>query len=413
VFYDFPTITNISDLLPAIEGDKSFIIADRGDHTVVNYVITGPETFPSMKVHGGSPKMRAQRKLMNALRRECRGIIFDKEGKVLRRPYHKFFNLNERDETQFADVDLSHPHVILEKLDGSMIVPYRVNGRVIWGTKMGDTEVASPVHDFVKKNPQYVEFFEFCEHLHCSPIFEWMSRKQRIVIDHPVDRLVLTAIRAITDGSYASHDAMQIYGSRYGIEVVQEFPVDGKTSIEEICEYVRTCQDTEGVVIRFDNGHMLKLKTDDYVRIHKAKDAILKERNVVDMIINEKLDDVMAMLPEEDREELEGYQSRFWKSFNERIEHTFAIVKAMQKEYATNKDYSLGDRKKYHMRFTVRCVFQFLERREMDDDSLRDAIFAYTLNGLVRVNLNNDTKFREMKQEAFPNVQFIQNRMMN
>jgi RNA ligase len=356
--------------------------------------------------------MCAERKLLAALRRECRGIVFDKEGNILRRPYHKFFNLNERDETQFSQVDLSKPHSILEKLDGSMIVPYRVNGRIVWGTKMGDTEVASPVHQFVADNPQYVEFFEACEIHNLSPIFEWMSRKQRIVIDHPVDRLVLTAIRNINTGQYLSYDEMKVYADVNGIEVVNEFPVEGK-SIEEICDYVRVQPDTEGVVIRFDDGHMLKLKTDDYVRIHKAKDAILKERNVVDLIINEKLDDVMAMLPEEDHIELEKYQTRLLAAMNKTVTDLDTLVHKMQMTFATNKEYALSSVKKTHGRFAQRCVFQFLERRELDDLSLWRAIYQFYIKGLVRVNLNNDTKFREMKQEAFPNVRFIQNQLMN
>jgi RNA ligase len=413
MFYEFPVIHTIHDVLPHIEGDKSFIVADRGDHTVLNYVINAPDTFPSIKVNGGSAKMRAERKLTATIRRECRGIIFDKDGNVLRRPYHKFFNLNERDETQFSQVDLAVGHVILEKLDGSMIIPYRINGRLIWGTKMGDTDVATPVHDFVENNQQYIDLFEECEKNDLSPIFEWMSRKQRIVIDHPVDRLVLTAVRNKTTGEYLTHRHMGMLGDQFNVEVVNEFPVTNSTTIEEICDYVRVQPDTEGVVIRFDNGHMLKLKTDDYVRIHKAKDAILKERNVVDMVINEKLDDVMAMLPEEDRVELAKYQTRLLDAMNRTVDELFDRVIAQQKIHANNKDYALSEDKKSHKRFTQRVIFQFLERREMDSVSLRSAVWNFYLKGLVRINLNNDTKFKEMKQEAFPNVRFIQNQMMN
>lgn len=412
--YKFPDISHINDILPHIEGDKSFLVCDRGDHTVINYVITGPETFPSMKVNGGSAKMRDERRHANAIRRECRGIIFDKEGRVLRRPYHKFFNLNERDETQFSEVDLSQPHAILEKLDGSMIIPYRVNGRVIWGTKMGDTDVAAPVHKFVEDHPEYLRLFNnLLTSYNCSPIFEWMSRKQRIVIDHPEDRLVLTAARELHYGVYMHMNTLRNVARDFNIEVVNEFPVTTGTSIEEICDYVRICRNTEGVVIRFDDGHMLKLKTDEYVRIHKAKDAILKERNVVDMIINENLDDVMAMLPDEDRDELEKYQSRLLTAMNKKINSLVEDVMACQKIFATNKDYALSKTKPIHDRFTQRCVFQFLDKRDLAKPVLWIQLYQYYINGLVRVNLNNDTKFREMKQIGFPNVRFIQNRMMN
>lgn len=403
MFFEFPVIRTIDDVVPFINDRKEILVADRGDHTVINYVVSTPDLFASPVEPGISSEERHKR----AVRHECRGLVFDKSGQIIRRPLHKFKNLNESWETQFSQVDLSVGHYILEKLDGSMICPFRLGSRIVFGTRMGDTDVATPVHDFVEDNQQYIDLFEECERCDLSPIFEWMSRKQRIVIDHPVDRLVLTAARNIKTGEYISYRHLAFLADKYGVEVVGEFPVDGKTTIEEICEYVRTCQDTEGVVIRFDNGHMLKLKTEVYLRIHKAKDAILKERNVVDMIINEKLDDVMAMLPEEDRVELEGYARRLIDAMNKKVYELYSIVQTMQKTFRSNKDYALSDIKKKHQRFTQRVVFQFLERWEMDNDSLFEAIRQFYIKGLVRVNLNNDTKFKEMKQIAFPNLSFV------
>src|SRR5690242_11836962 len=45
------------------------------------------------------------------LMRECRGICFDQEtGKVISRPFQKFFNVNEKEETQQDKLDLSQAH---------------------------------------------------------------------------------------------------------------------------------------------------------------------------------------------------------------------------------------------------------------------------------------------------------------
>lgn len=59
---------------------------------------------------------------------ECRGIIFcEKTGQVLARRFHKFFNVNEQDETQAELIDLARPHFILEKADGFVSpVPHTV-----------------------------------------------------------------------------------------------------------------------------------------------------------------------------------------------------------------------------------------------------------------------------------------------
>jgi len=95
-----------------------------------------------------------------AIRRECRGLIFDaKTGELLSRRFHKFFNINEKEESMLENMtDLSGGHIILEKLDGSMIgtiefvVSAIINsltigafiwrGEVIYGTKLGDSIVS-------------------------------------------------------------------------------------------------------------------------------------------------------------------------------------------------------------------------------------------------------------------------------
>ena len=126
--YEFPLIRNISDVLPAIAGRDEFVVAEKEGYTVINYNVMFADTFPD--VDSGRTTISGER-IQNfdaAIRRECRGIIFDTAtGEILRRPFHKFFNVNERDETQDHRVDLSRPHAILEKLDGSMIAPFIVN----------------------------------------------------------------------------------------------------------------------------------------------------------------------------------------------------------------------------------------------------------------------------------------------
>ncbi len=346
MFYEFPVINNISDVLPAIEGSSEFIVADRGDHITINYVVSTPDTFPPVFTAGGSAKMRATATRNKAIRRECRGMIFDKAtGDLLRRPYHKFFNLNQIAETQIDKVDLTVPHIILEKLDGSMIVPYRINGRVIWGTKMGDTDVCTPVEAFVKKHPKYVDAFKVAEANSLCMIFEWMSRVQRIVIDHPEDRLVLTAIRHLNSGEYVDYQTMIEFAAYHSLPVVDAFQVDDTSNMEAVMDYVRRQQGTEGCVIRYANGHMLKIKSEWYSAIHGAKDLITEEKNVVDLIVNERLDDIKALVLEEDRANLDRYERDFWDRV-ERYSFYLALgVGRNRKQFATRKDYALNKAK--------------------------------------------------------------------
>lgn len=84
----------------------------------------------------------------------------------------------------------------------SMITPIPVDGNIRWGTKMGVTDVALGAEEFVAKNPQYQELAKWCIQNKKTPIFEWVSRKQRIVIDYEEDNLILIAIRDNVTGEY-------------------------------------------------------------------------------------------------------------------------------------------------------------------------------------------------------------------
>ena len=88
--YKFPEIRTIDDVLPAIEGRKEFYVTDKGYYKVINYHVNLEDTFPEIDEQDPIP----------AVRRECRGIMFNTHsGRIIRRPFHKFFNLGERLET--------------------------------------------------------------------------------------------------------------------------------------------------------------------------------------------------------------------------------------------------------------------------------------------------------------------------
>ena len=195
--YEFPTIRHIDDVLPHIKDYDEFAVTEKDGYTVINYHVSKPETWNNPDTLGG------------AIRRECRGLIFCNEtGKILRRPLVKFFNLNEREETQYNKIDLTKPHIIQIKLDGSKISCWRKNGEILFGTKMGVTEISKQAEEFARNNTdrKYLELCHWCADNNLTPIFEWCSRKQKIVIDYPEDNLVLLAIRHMNTGEYIKYN---------------------------------------------------------------------------------------------------------------------------------------------------------------------------------------------------------------
>lgn len=329
--YDFPEINHLNDVLPHISGKDEFRVMQKDWYTVVNYAVAFEETF---QWNDADP-------VGSAVRRECRGLIFDTEtGNLISRPYHKFFNVGEREETAINKVNLYEPHVVLEKLDGSMIRPIPTKEGFRLATKAGITDVAMNAEVFIADKPHYSRFIGKCLLIKITPIFEWVSRKNRIVIDYPEDNLILTGMRYNDTGFYLDYDAMKNYATAWNISVVKA--VDGLAvqNIELFVKQVREWESEEGVVIRFDSGHMVKIKADDYVLRHRSKDAINQEKNVLQIILSDAVDDLVPLLTPEDAHRVQAFQNAFWMAVEDVGTEIYQTHRQIdngqdQKEFAT------------------------------------------------------------------------------
>jgi RNA ligase len=184
--------------------------------------------------------------------RECRGPTFAPDGRLISRPFHKFFNVGERAETQPDLVDLAAPHVILEQLDGSMIRPIPIGSDYRLATKMGVTDVAAQAEPFIARRPAYDRLIRAEIARHRTPIFEWCSRAQRIVVEYPEDRLVLLAVRENRSGRYLGLDEVSALVDEAlfrGVELVRTHP-GSAASLQQLLTDVRAESGGEGWVIR-------------------------------------------------------------------------------------------------------------------------------------------------------------------
>ena len=351
--YEFPEIHHLDDVRAAIEGRDEFIIAERDWGYVVNYMVSMADTFPEITEDQwwcpgcklpydqalGCGSQRCPPFInLAAVRRECRGLLFHPDGSIMARRLHKFFNVNERDETQHNLIDLSKPHVILEKLDGSMITPVVTEAGLRWGTKMGLTEVGMQAEEWIASRPDIARWAQRQLDQGWTPIFEWCSRKQRIVIDYVIDRLVLIAMRRTVEGTYMSYADMRAQAEGNALDVVRAYPGTAD-SMEHLIAETRAVQDMEGWIIRFDDGHMVKVKGDWYVRIHKTKDSLLHEKNVVELLVMEKLDDIKAFMLDDDRKRVTDFETDFWMGVAQ-------VVKSYDHYFDTVVAHGL-DRKRY------------------------------------------------------------------
>lgn len=307
----YPIIKNISDVLSSIEGRKEFLVMDKGDYIVIDYAFVEGDSFD------------------DPMRRECRGITFDKEtGVLIRRPMEKFDNYGEKFSQDKCDFEKDH--IVTDKRDGSMIAAFTNKGQVRFGTRAGITEhsVKAEKHlDETLKNA--------CSRLimwNFTPIFEWTSPDNRIVLDYKDDEIRLLRIRHNETGIYEHWDAVEAWANVMGIKTVDRF--NGvKVSDEWIAQQKAEGLGIEGFVVFFpETSFSVKIKTDEYTQMHRAVSYFERENMVLPIILDNQYDDLLPALSEDRQQRVRDYASAVWnevKDHEEDINKSLEIMKAV------------------------------------------------------------------------------------
>ncbi len=291
----FPELISIDPLLVAVKDLPEIAVIEDHKYGIgtVMYNVAFEETWASP--FDTKDPGEAYRRL---LVREARGTKFDlATRRIISRPYHKFFNIGEKAETLPRMIDFTKPHFIMEKLDGSMLTPLlTADEGILWMTKRGVTSVAATAQEFLDANPNYDTFCRDMIARDLTPIFEWCTRKQRIVLDYGAkDRLVLTGIRENVSGAYMGYEQMKKTGESYDIDVVKVLTYN-VTNVDDFIAETRALQDAEGYIVRFEDGSMYKIKGDWYCAIHRTLDGLRFEKDVIRLILNGELDDAKPFL---------------------------------------------------------------------------------------------------------------------
>lgn len=283
-------IETLEDVLPHIVPDTGIFHFDHDGYSVINYLYTLDNTFDSK------------------LARECRGLKFDPEGRLIARPFHKFFNLGEKRPVQ--EEPWGEPHAVLEKLDGSMIHPAIVGGEMVFMTRMGISAQSRAA--FAIAGPEVKELCAEMIAAGFTPIFEFTSPENRVVLAYDVPQLTLLAIRHMRTGSYMPHAEFESVATRHGVPIVALF--DSVDDIHRFCNDARALEGVEGYVIAFEDGHRLKIKADAYVLRHKALAGLAHEKNLLAWVAKGAIDDILPLLAPDAAAQVQSYHDDVMKA---------------------------------------------------------------------------------------------------
>jgi len=263
---------------------------------------------------------------------QCRGLIVDMFGNIKARPFMKFYNYEELLEMGIEIPDL--PFDAYEKMDGSLGIMYWVDGKPYLCTRGSFTSEQSQ-HGTNLLHTKYKDMWNRFDQSK-TYLFEiiYPEDKHCIVYGPDVDDIFLIAVINTDDGTET--DSIDNY--RDCLAVTKHY--DGvKDWINIRNEF--SGENREGFVIRFDNGFRMKLKYEQYFKIHFLR-SMLSKKLILEHIEEGSLDELDKMIKELD-EENQIYYTKMKQGILDRyseIENKMLSIYRPSSEFGSQKEYA-------------------------------------------------------------------------
>jgi RNA ligase len=221
---------------------------------------------------------------------QTRGLVTDDKGKVIARPFKKFFNIEEKKHTPTSEFD------VYEKMDGSLGILFNYKNQWVFATRGSFTS------DQAIKGKKILEQYAYqWLRIDCTYLFEIIYPENRIVVDYGDDEF-LTLLGIIhTDTGKELNIYEEVYG--YNIPVVKKY--DGIKDYTQLKSMID--DNREGFVVRFSNGDRMKIKGEEYLRLHKIMTNI-STTSVWEYLKDGKdIDELLKDVPDEFYDKIKSY----------------------------------------------------------------------------------------------------------
>lgn len=213
-------------------------------------------------LYGYTDQCTFERAWQTKYTRDARGIIFEKKtGRLVAKPFPKFFNLGEMEEVSISNLP-KEPYRVFEKADGSLGILYYYGGKWNVATRGSlNSEQAIKGAEILKKYlTQYLDTGD-------TYLVEIIYPENKIIVDYKgEEKLVML-------GGFSTHTQEEVEWAwltdtceLIGMPFVKEY----QYTIDEMIALQRTLpKDEEGFVVRFQGGTRVKIKGNEYMRIAK------------------------------------------------------------------------------------------------------------------------------------------------
>lgn len=291
----------------------------------------------------------------------ARGIVFEYEtGKVLARPFDKFFNLGEMIDIEtgmlksiagyvkahlgFDNLSGDYKHQkfrVMDKLDGSLGIMFWTGHKWLIKTAGSfESDQAIWANDWSVKNIDTSKLDKSKTYL-----FEIICDEDKHPIEYDFEGIVLLGIVDTQSGIEEPLSEILRVANELNIRhaEVLEF-----TDFDEVVKYAKALPKTkEGVVITFENGFKLKVKGDEFLALQKifhflTKDVVYENFNYLKSGTDKDLRDVytegfIENIPEE-CVDMKQYAKELYENFETDVLRVDMAGTILRSSYKNRKD---------------------------------------------------------------------------
>ena len=222
-------------------------------------------------------------KVWNEITLNCRGLILDDNGNIIARPFPKFFNLGEIENQNIPNT----PFEVYDKLDGSLGILYWINEQPYIASRGSfNSEQSNKANQLLQNKYRHTWTLLNKKNTY---IFEIIYPENRIVVDYKkTEALILLGI-------IETQTAIELPLEDVGFPVVKQY-----NGLKDIHALASLNQDNkEGFVIKFANNYRLKVKFDEYLRLHRIVTQISNLDIWKYLQNNEPMDEILERVPDE------------------------------------------------------------------------------------------------------------------
>ena len=262
----------------------------------------------------------------------ARGLVTDEFGTIVARPFKKFFNMEEGKHTPTQDFE------VFEKVDGSLGIVFNYKGEWIIATRGSFTS------DQAIKGKEMLNGLKMDKvPQNLTYLFEIIYPENRIVVDYGnQEKLVLLGAIEVGSGIEISRHTLEYFASEIGSDIAKSY--NGIKDYSVLKNMVK--DNEEGFIVRFSNGDRMKIKGQEYLRLHKIMTNV-STTAVWDVLSNGgNFENLLKDVPDEFYQKIKDYEkdlrySHFSISeYCGKLHDGFRYGKYGDKEEPTKKEYA-------------------------------------------------------------------------